>query len=179
MGARNKAYVADFILSAALVGIGLFVILESLKLRPSPYEPLGPAFVPRALSVSLIVFAIPVFVQALQKWRRQRSASTSVHSPAAAPASMEAEIGGATIVRRRPLLTLFTGVLTVSYIALIRVVGFRVSTIILVLVLGTALYRRERKGRPIPFFATLVVLAVGMSQLLFFVFTRILVVNLP
>lgn len=191
MGARSRPYIADFILSAALIGIGLFVVIESLKLRPSPYEPLGPAFLPRALSVSLMVLAIPVLVQGFQKWRRAASraavpaakaeTAASTAGPVAETGTGEAgaELTGAVVVRKRPLLTLFTGILAMVYIASIRLVGFRLSTVVLVLVLGSALYRRERKGRPVPFFATLVVLAFGMSQLLFFVFTRILVVNLP
>ena len=180
MGAQKKTYIADFILSAALVGIGVFVIIESLKLRPSPYEPLGPAFLPRALSVSLIVLAIPVFVQALRKWRRETSQAIAPEvSRPDTGAERSAEPGATVTVRKRPLLSLLTGILTVVYIAAIRVVGFRLSTVVLVLALGAALYRRERKGRPLPFFITLVVLAFGMSQLLFFVFTRILVVNLP
>ena len=174
MSTKGRAYVADLVLAVALVGLSFFVILESLKLRPSAYEPLGPAFLPRALGVSLIILAIPIFVQGVKKWRMRPSAGD--HRAARSQTESEATTQES---RKRPLLSLFTGFATVVYIFSIRLIGFRISTVVLVLVLGAALYRRERKGRPATFFTILVVLAVGISQLLYFVFTQILVVNLP
>lgn len=176
MSTKGRAYVADLVLAVALVGLSFFVILESLKLRPSAYEPLGPAFLPRALGVSLIILAIPIFVQGVKKWRMRPSAGVGDHRAARSQTESEATTQES---RKRPLLSLFTGFATVVYIFSIRLIGFRISTVVLVLVLGAALYRRERKGRPATFFTILVVLAVGISQLLYFVFTQILVVNLP
>ena len=91
---------------------------------------------------------------------------------------MESEPSGQIKGPQRPLLSLLTGVATIVYIFAVQIIGFRISSIVLLLFLGSIVHRRERKMRSVVFFPTLFVLAVGMSQLLYFVFTRVLVVNL-
>lgn len=182
MKKSDKSYLGDLVLFTALLGISTLVFIESLKLKPSQYEPLGPAAVPRALSVLLVLLAIPVCIQGIQKIRKNRvlKAAVAAGSEEMDEESIVEEIEAGPVIKgpQRPLLSLLTGISTVIYIVIIDIIGFRISTVILLLFLGTMLYRRERKGRPIPFFVTLFILAVGMSQLLFYVFTRILVVNI-
>lgn len=178
MSTKRRPYIADFVLAPALVGLSIFVLQESLKLAPSPYEPLGPAFLPRALGVSLMILAVPIFVQGVRKWRARSTNVSSVSEAEKGTARTASELP-AHQTRKRPLLSLFAGIATVFYIMSIRLLGFRVSTVVLVLVLGSVLYRRERRGRPATFFTVLAVLAFGISQLLYFVFTRVLIVNLP
>lgn len=183
MSTKDKSYVADFLLVAGLFGVSILMFVETLKLKPSQYEPLGPAALPRALSVALVLLAIPVFAQGIKKVRGRKTVDTPETST---PATTEEETpapepgpGGFPKGPQRPLLSLLTGFTTVVYIFAIQLIGFRISSVVLLLFLGTILYRRERKMRPVTFFPTLIVLAVGMSQLLYFVFTRVLVVNLP
>jgi putative tricarboxylic transport membrane protein len=178
---KDKSYIADFLLAAGLFGVSIVIYAETLKLKPSPYEPLGPAALPRALSVALVLLAIPVIIQGIKKVRGYKPVDTQ---ETAVPASTdeetpEPELKAPPKGPQRPLLSLLTGITTVVYIFAIQLIGFRISTVVLLLFLGTMLYRRERKMRPVTFFPTLIVLALGMSQLLYFIFTRILVVNLP
>lgn len=184
----DRSYIADFVLAAALFAVSLVIFLETLKLQPSPYEPLGPSAVPRALSISLVILAIPVIIQGIRKLKGKVTldqdetatpATTAEETPAPEPEAASRSEGGIQKGPTRPWLSLLTGVSTVVYIFAIQLIGFRISTVILLLFLGSMLYRRERKMRPVTFFPTLLVLALGMSQLLYFVFTRILVVNLP
>lgn len=172
MTTRDRSYIADFLLAAGLFGISILMFVETLKLKPSPYEPLGPAAVPRALSLALVLLAIPVIFQGIKKLRGRKTVTTGEETP-------EPEIKAPPKGPQRPLLSLLTGITTVVYIFAIQLIGFRISSVVLLLFLGTMLYRRERKMRPVTFFPTLIVLAFGMSQLLYIVFTRVLVVNLP
>ena len=171
MSTQDKSYIGDFLLTLGLFGISTLVFLESLKLKPSEYEPLGPAALPRALSIALMLLAVPVLIQGIRKLR----SAPSLHQEDRAPADEPQVIKG----KQRPLLSLATGISTIVYIIAVQLIGFRISSIVLLVFLGTLLYRREQKGRPLPFFSVLILLAVGMSQLLYFVFTRVLVVNLP
>lgn len=170
MTANDKSYIADFVLAIFLVGVSILIFLESLNLRPSVYEPLGPAAVPRALAISLVILSIPVIIQGGKKLRKARSAPEEE--------AVESEPSGQIKGPQRPLLSLLTGVATIVYIFAVQLIGFRISSIVLLIFLGAMVHRRERKMRPVVFFPTLFVLAVGMSQLLYFVFTRVLVVNL-
>lgn len=181
MTTKDKSYIADFLLAAGLFGVSILMFAETLKLKPSPYEPLGPAALPRALSVALVILAIPVIVQGIKKLRGRKTVDTPETST---PATTEEETPapepeGPPKGPQRPLLSLLTGITTVVYIFAIQLIGFRISSVVLLLFLGSMLYRRERKMRPVTFFPTLIVLALGMSQLLYIVFTRVLVVNLP
>ncbi len=165
---KDKSYIADFSLSTGLVVISVLVFLESLKLKPSEYEPLGPAALPKALSLSLILFSIPLIAQGFRKFRALKSIGTAVQEGTPA----ESKTG-------KPLMSLVTAISTVAYIFLIGLIGFRISTVVLLLFLGILLHRQERKVSNAVFFPTLFVLAVGMSQILYLVFTKVLVVNLP
>ncbi len=181
MTTKDKTYIADFLLAGGLFGVSILMFVETLTLKPSPYEPLGPAALPRALSVALVLLAIPVVVQGIKKVRGRKTVDTPETSTPATPEeeTLEPEFKAPPKGPQRPLLSLLTGITTVVYIFAIQLIGFRISSVVLLLFLGTMLYRRERKMRPVTFFPTLIVLAVGMSQLLYFVFTRVLVVNLP
>ncbi len=174
MTTKDKSYIADFLLAAGLFGVSTLMFVETLKLKPSPYEPLGPAALPRALSVALVLLAIPVIFQGIKKVRGRKTVTTEEATPVPEP-----ELKAPPKGPQRPLLSLLTGITTVVYIFAIQWIGFRISSVVLLLFLGTMLYRREQKMRPVTFFPTLIVLAFGMSQLLYIVFTRVLVVNLP
>ena len=181
MSTKDKSYVADFLLVAGLFGVSILMFVETLKLKPSQYEPLGPAALPRALSVALVFLAIPVLAQGIKKVRGRKTVDTPETSTPATTEeeTPEPELKAPPKGPQRPLLSLLTGFTTVVYIFAIQLIGFRISSVALLLFLGTMFYRRERKMRPVTFFPTLIVLAVGMSQLLYIVFTRVLVVNLP
>ncbi len=161
---NNKPYIADFSLSAGMIIVSILVFMESLKLKPSEYEPLGPAALPKALSVGLLILSIPLIIQGITKYRAAKNRDTDILA--------EGD-------KRKPLNSLITAVSTIVYIFLIQFIGFRISTVILFVFLGVLLHKQEKKVSSTVFYPTLFVIALGMSQVLYLIFTRILIVNLP
>lgn len=67
----------DLALSFVLFGICGVVLWEAWQMRPSPYEPLGPAFFPKAIAIIIVILSIMLvgktFLEKRSKTRPDKS----------------------------------------------------------------------------------------------------------
>ena len=172
MDSKQSSYKADITLSIVLLVGCAYVYWECLSLPDSPYEPLGPAFVPKALCILIGLSAVWVFIQGLQKMR-----SRSLHDNT----SSDSPITGMTDFVKHPLLALAGVFLTLAYIGSmhLKFLGFRSATIIFILVLGIALMKYEKKKLSVFHLLILLIIACIMGLGGYYLFTQVFYVNLP
>lgn len=172
MDSKQSSYKADIILAIVLLVGCTYVYWECLSLPESPYEPLGPAFVPKALCILIGISAVWVLMQGLQKMR-----SRSLHDKT----SSDDGITDRKDFVRHPFLALTGVFLTLAYIASmhLRLLGFRSATIIFILVLGITIMKYEKKTLSIFHLLTLLIIACIMGLGGYYLFTQVFYVNLP
>ncbi|MDK2897058.1 MAG: Tripartite tricarboxylate transporter TctB family [Candidatus Atribacteria bacterium] len=157
------------------IGVGLllfigslFVFLRTLELPPSPYEPLGPAFLPKTLSTLIGLLSLGIIVQYSLKLRaitnengteRKKGLSYKLH----------------------PLLAVVGLIITAIYIAVMSfgLIGFRPATFMFVLLLGNIIFHYERKLNKVYHHFMLIAISLILSFGLFYVFTNLIHTNLP
>lgn len=159
MSPDRRLPIAEIVAATGLVLVGVAVLLASLSLPPPRFDPLGSAFVPRAIAASVVVLALCVLAGAFLRLRR------------AAPATAEAPIH-----RRRPDLALFTFGAAVAYVAALssRLVDYGLATAIFILVVALSLTGLSRRAVVV---AGLIALVLGFGGDA--LFTRVFYIDLP
>jgi putative tricarboxylic transport membrane protein len=158
--------------SAAVLLGGLFLLLQTYNItyRASPNE-LGPAFWPRVWLALLVLVAAYDGWEAFRRSRRERGEQPALGGPAAvtSPAIMDAPVGAKPEESWRLLLA--GAVIVVAYVFATTVLGFMLATPIF---LAVFIYLGGfRKVVP------LVLIAVGATATLLFLFVRLVYVSLP
>lgn len=153
-------------LSAGLMAVAVGVYLEAGRAFDPGIDVLGPAIVPRVLSVAIATLAAALFVVSVVRYRRTRAPG-----PTAGTASAQ---GGAPSGRWITLTA--TMAATVLYVLALdfRWVGYFPATTAYVALLCLMLGPRDPRG----VFGA-VALGVGLSALTLFAFTRFFVTGLP
>ncbi|MBD3306853.1 hypothetical protein GF339_10525 [candidate division KSB3 bacterium] len=172
MDSKLSSYKADMILAVVLLAGSLYVFWESLSLPDSPYEPMGPAFVPQALCILIGFLAIVVFVQGIRKWQGAMEQS---------PAAAETEPSETDDVVKHPWLAILAVLLMFAYIGSmhLKLLGFRTATIIFILLLGVSLVSYEKEKVVVLHLIILLILAGIMGLGGYYLFTQVFYVNLP
>ena len=172
MDSKHSSYRADIILAIVLLLGCAYVYWECLSLPDSPYEPLGPAFVPKVLCILIGICAVWVLIQGLYKMRS---------SPLRDSATSDNESTGVADFVKHPLLALVGVLLTLAYIGSmhLKLLGFRSATIIFILVLGIALMKYEKKKLSVFHLLILSIIACIMGLGSYYLFTQVFYVNLP
>jgi len=174
MGNKNKLFHVDILLSVFLVAISIIVLLGSMNLKPPTYDPLGAAFFPRLLSIVLLLLSIPIFIQGLRKLlaeRNEKKETTMFNR------KKENDLPAENRDKERPLLSLLVAVVSCIYVFAFPFIGFRISSIILLVLLGIFIYRRERKGKVVSFSIILISVSIFLSFLIFYIFSNFLNVS--
>ncbi len=173
MDSKQSSSKADIILAVVLLASCGFVYWECLSLPESPYEPLGPAFVPKTLSFLIGIAAVWILFEGLQKLRVSSSSRDSSAS--------DAEFTTAKNFVRHPFLAVTGILLTFAYIASMHVglLGFRSATILFIMVLGGLLCKYEQKNIRMTHLCILLLTACIMGLGGYYLFTQVFVVNLP
>lgn len=151
---------ADIVLALLVVGFATAIYWQTLSLPPPRYEPLGPAALPQALAVMLVVFALIIMARGL---RGLRAGAGRVPEE---PAEFQPRAGRAAVAY---------GV-TAAFVATmdLRVAGFVGASLVFVVVLVLVLSRPSWRELPwIMGFA--IVLSLGS----YLVFTQWFYIDLP
>lgn len=158
----------DLMLAVVVLAICGVVLHGSGSIRDLPYEPLGASFFPIVISLILGVMAFILLFKSMVEILKVKQETIidenlkidEVHSQ----------------FRKRPLLAFITVGFTLVYIALLssKLVGFRLGTILFVAAVGTVISRfNPRKS----FISLMLGLALGVG--LYYIFTKIFIVDLP
>jgi putative tricarboxylic transport membrane protein len=148
---------------AGLIGlaIGLLLLPHALGLPRLPIVPIGPGFYPALVLTFLAVTCALLIVQ--DAFAQRRAAATAAgEARAAEPPRAYGLVAGAFLV-------------VAAYIALMPLLGFRISTALFVAVFQLVLERPASLRR----WAGLAAVAVGTSALTYLVFDQYLTVLLP
>jgi hypothetical protein len=147
----------DSISGLVCLAISLVMLVMTFGLPPAQMVPIGPAFYPRVVLLLTAFLSILLIVTDIRSGRTAR-----VAAPSAAPAA-------------NYRLVLATFVLFGLYIALLPQLGFRISTVLFMLVLQITLEWPQTSRR----WLLAVVIAIATSAICFFVFEDYLSVLLP
>lgn len=174
----------DIALAILLVAVAWFTLAEFADARPPRYEPLGPTFLPRALSYCFLAMAgallLKLGIRSRLRSRRAREQATAPgYRSTAERESPARESSGGVPAKVRPWLVVFAIALTAVYIRMLNIIGFRLGTLIFIPILGLAVVRHEPNVQRRRFVVVLAVLSVVLSQVLYFVFTGVLGVRVP
>lgn len=144
----------DSISGLVCLAISLVMLVMTFGLPPAQMVPIGPAFYPRVVLLLTVFLSILLIVTDIR--------SARVAAPSAAPAA-------------NYRLVLATFVLFGLYIALLPQLGFRISTVLFMLVLQITLEWPQSSRR----WLLVVAIAIATSAICFFVFEDYLSVLLP
>ncbi len=157
---NNPGRRADLALVLLVWGFSAAILWAAWHLPPPQFDPLGPARMPMALAIVLILLGVGILVEN----PRRRAAPAPIVATDESPAPLRPEIALAAIV------------VTVAYVGLMTfgLLGFRASTLLFVLGLGGILSRfRLRSMIPVA------ILAVAISFGFSWLFSEVLYVDLP
>lgn len=162
----RTALLATAALSAGLMAVAVGVYLEAGRAFDPGIDVLGPAIVPRVLSVAIAALAAALLVASVVRYRKTRATGPTTPGTAAQ--------GGAPPRRWDTLAA--TMAATVIYVLALdfRWLGYFPATAAYVALLCLMLGPRDPRG----VFAA-VALGVGLSALTLFAFTRFFVTGLP
>lgn len=147
----------DGITGLILLAISLVLLVQSFKLPSLPIVPVGPGFYPSIVLSFMAAASALLVVQDLIKHRAQAAASA----------------GDAP--RRNYRLVVIAFAIVGAYVALLPLLGFRLSTVLFVATLQAALDRPQTARQ----WAVLAAIALGTAAASYFVFERYLLVLLP
>jgi hypothetical protein len=170
MGLKSEAKKDFFLGLVFLLGSG-FIFLHSCGIPNSPYEPLGAGFLPKYLSLFIFFGAIIILIQSLREYRRSKIGQS--WEKAANPGKRE------EAYELHPALAVILVISLLFYIFFMHIIGFRLSTFIFIMVIGNLLYVKEKKMKFARHILILTPIALIMSLGLFYLFTKVMFVNLP
>lgn len=170
MTAKERDSWIDIVLGALFIVFGILVYAATLDLPGSTYDPLGPAFMPRALGILSAVTAAVILYHGI---RKRRAPGGAVEASGEQPKS-------SLPFTRHPLTALAGMALVFVYILTLDIglSGFRTLTVIFVLFLGGMLIKAEKSGKILKKGVFLFLLALALSFGLFYLFTQVFIVDL-
>jgi hypothetical protein len=175
MASKQHNPAVDIIAAAGLIVLSLVFLVATLDLRESPYEPLGPAAVPKAISLLILVCAMVLMGRGIYKFIRNGGFADLRLGPNAG-----VEVSGPKY-QLRPKLAIMVMILLVIYIGLLhwQLLGYRTGCTLFMLATGLlTLWYEKRTIKPFHV-AILLVLTLLMAFGGYYVFTQILVIDLP
>jgi hypothetical protein len=148
---------------AGLIGVAISLVLLPIAqgLPKLPIVPIGPGFYPTLVLIVLGLASATLVVQDLLAQRRARPPAAAAAAPAEAGLAYGLVVGAFAVIG--------------AYIALLPLLGFRISTAIFVAAFQLLLERPANARQ----WARLVLLAVATSALVFLAFEKYLSVLLP
>lgn len=174
MTVQEKNSWTDIVLGTIFTTFGAAVYGMTLGLPGPVYDPLGPAFMPRALALSIIVCSAVILYHGIRKrfpppGKRKGGGE---NQPAAAEAT--------PLFTRHPLTAgVSMGLVFLYILALdLGLSGFRTLTIVFVLVLGGIFINAEKAGGAVRKGIVLFLLALFLSFGMFYLFTQVFIVDL-
>lgn len=173
----SKQYkpVVDIIAAAGLIFLSLVFFAATLDLQEPRYEPLGPAAVPKTISLLILVCAVVLMGRGIYHFMQNGGFAALRSKP-----ETGAEDRGPGY-QLRPHLAVMVMILLVVYIGLLhlQVLGYRTSCTLFMLATGLlTLWYEKRAFKPFHL-AVLLVLTLLMAFGGYYVFTQILVIDLP
>ncbi|MCB2191046.1 MAG: tripartite tricarboxylate transporter TctB family protein [Deltaproteobacteria bacterium] len=171
MDVTKHRLIADTVLACGLLLISGLAYWGTLELPDPIFDPLGAAFVPKVLAYCLafasVILLIKTFYGAVKfsGAKQNQAAGTS-----------EEAVSGQEQPRQRNWLAFASVLLTIAYIAVMycQLCGYRTATIIFLIAFGTMLAGLKPK-----MIAINLVIALILGFGLYWIFTEVLVVNLP
>ena len=163
----------DIGLAVLLIIVSILTLIGISGVKVAKYEPLGPAFFPKALSYIFFIMAGILVVKVF--FRRMRS-DLKIEVVAEKISTKEQE--NESTPRHPWLVVLAIGMISL-FIASLNVLGFRVSALIFIVSLGLILIKFEKSSNQKRRFISLVIIALVLSFGLFYVFREILGVRVP
>lgn len=156
----------DLAFGFAMLAVSLVLGWDAAKLRPSPFDPLGPGSLPKLVAGCLGLLSLILLARIALGRRIGRSETSLVFGIDGADAEH----------RRRPALALAAAAATVLYVALLSFApaGFLWPTVGYLAALGFALSDRSRRAA-----LTALAVAVLVGGAIALLFTRVLFVDLP
>jgi len=162
--------VKNIILGSVFIVFGIAVFLLTEERAGTIYDPLGPAFIPRALALLCAIVSVPILFQGIRKKM----------ACAGPEKTTEAEKNPASYTRH-PKAALLAMLLFFLYILALDmgISGFRTLTIVFVLILGGMLIKVSgEKKAMLKRIIILVIISLVLSFGLYYLFTRVFIINL-
>lgn len=156
----SAASLGDLALSFVLFGICGGVLNAAFKMAPSRYEPLGPAFFPKAIAGIIAILAAIILIKTLVAQRNQAAVETT------APAEFD----------HTPFMSLMVFAATCAFVALIGTGWVHFGVLSFVFVAGVALFLSSavRVNRVL-----LIAVALVISASTYLLFTQLFSVAFP
>jgi len=171
---KKSTHQMDIIFSVILFIVCLFIFKESILLPKSTYEIIGPAFLPKVLSILLCICAVIVFIEGLKKRSAQLRIDRATESKKSSSLKPKDDFV------KRPKLAFLVVLITVAYISImnLRIIRYYILTPLFILILGLLLFRREKKGKWINFLIVLFINAFALGIGVYYIFTKIFIIDL-
>jgi putative tricarboxylic transport membrane protein len=165
MSADRERSRPDLAFGLAMLGVSLLAGWEAIRLRPSPFDPLGPGSFPKLVAALLGVLSL-VLLARLALGRKVGQSETS----------LVLGVGGEAAHRRRPALAMGVCGATLLYVSALTFtpIGFLPATVVYLAALGIALSGRSRRE-----VVTALAVAVVGGGAVALLFTKVLFVALP
>ena len=184
---KRPELVAELTLSVLLIGLSVYAIIDSVQIASAiAREPVGPAFLPRALGIGLIVLAAPLLVRSTVRLFKMKAAKETIVQlrPSGSPNAESSEAREAlqyTFVTKPGYLFFATMALSALYVTMLqyRILWFPIATVAYLATLGTVVMLKERVATSIKKFASLLLVSAALSVFLEAMFRYGLRLRLP
>ena len=169
MTAKETEAVKEIILGSVFIVFGIVVFLLTEERAGTIYDPLGPAYVPRALALLCAIVSCPILFQGIKK----KIACARLEK------TTEAEKEPVPYTQH-PKTAFLAMVLFFLYILALDtgISGFRTLTILFVLILGGILIKVSGEKAILKRIIILVIIALVLSFGLYYLFTQVFIINL-
>ena len=166
----------DIGLSSGLLIISIIVFIQAVKLGPARFDLLGAAFLPKLLSVGIAVLSLVILVNAVIKLA-QATPPDTIGEETPEPEDLNAE----SPFVRRPSMAVFVVVLTALYILVMsqKWLHYLSATIAFITVAAVTMSFFEKTPNWYIRIAVIVTTALILGFGLEYLFTKVLVINLP
>lgn len=162
----------DIALSIFLIIVSIVTLVGISNVRDFQYEPLGPKFIPKALAYCFIVMSGMILVKVFMRVRKGIG-------QVAQEAQIDVDEKQDTLPKQHPWLGVLAAAMISLFIASINFLGFRITSLIFMVVLGAILIKVENKSNKKRNLISLILLALLLSFGLYFIFRELLGVRVP
>ncbi len=175
MASQKHKPLVDIIAAVGLILLSLVFFTATLDLPEPRYEPLGPAAVPKTISLLILISAVVLMGRGIYHFIRTGSFAALRSEPVTGTGNPGPGY------QLRPHLAVMVMLLLVVYIGLLhlQVVGYRISCTLFMLSSGLLTLWYEKRAFKLFHLAVLLVLTLLMAFGGYYVFTQILVIDLP
>ena len=164
----NIKYKIDILAGSLLFIVACTVLWEASSLSEAAYDSLGSAFVPKLYCWLLILCSVLLVGTGIKKVLTQEKTTRT-----------DTKEKTMSSHAKRPWLAVATAVILFIFVALWEVLGYRVGVILFMLSTSAMILKIEKKGFKLAHIITLLIITAIMSFGGHYIFTEILVVDLP